>query len=163
MRAWSSRRWAAAVVGAAAALLALGLPTDLVPNPVFGRGIPAPGWSLPVLVVTAVLSGLLLATYVRDEERDEAPGRGEVSGSWSPLGAALPEESSRATAGGLLSFFAIGCPTCNKLVLVALGSSGAVTWFQPLQPLLAGAGVLLLAWALRRRLRADVSCALPVG
>lgn len=48
-------------------------------------------------------------------------------------------------SGGLLSYFAIGCPVCNKLVVLALGSSGAISWFAPLQPLLAVASVGLLA------------------
>jgi hypothetical protein len=46
---------------------------------------------------------------------------------------------------------------CNKLVLVlvlvlvALGSSGAMTWFAPAQPLLAAVSIAGLAWALRGR------------
>ena len=53
-----------------------------------------------------------------------------------------------ATVGGLVSFFAVGCPVCNKLVLLALGASGAVSWFAPVQPVLAVASVALMAWAL---------------
>jgi hypothetical protein len=63
--------------------------------------------------------------------------------------------------GGLLSFFAIGCPVCNKLLLLALGTSGAMNYFAPVQPFLAGAGVLLLTWALIVRLKNSVSCAVP--
>jgi hypothetical protein len=64
--------------------------------------------------------------------------------------------------GGLLSFFAIGCPVCNKLVLLAVGTSGAMNYFAPVQPFLAGAGVLLLACALVVRLRNAVTCEIPV-
>ena len=60
--------------------------------------------------------------------------------------------------GGLLSFFAVGCPTCNKLVVVALGSTGALDWFAPAQPLLAGLSIAMLVWALRSRLRGEASC-----
>ena len=156
LRAWTPRRWRAAALAALGAFLLLGLPTDLVPNPVFGRQIPAPSWTLPVLALTAVLSGLLLATYVRD---------GEPTGTADgPEGAeALDGDQRRATLGGALSFLAIGCPTCNKLVLLALGSSGAITWFEPVQPLLAGSGVALLAWALGRRLAGEVSCRVTVA
>ena len=61
----------------------------------------------------------------------------------------------------MLSYLAIGCPVCNKLVLVALGSTGAVQFFAPIQPYLALAGVGVLGWALVVRLRGEMTCALP--
>jgi hypothetical protein len=64
-------------------------------------------------------------------------------------------------AGGLLTYFAVGCPVCNKLVLLALGSAGAMTWFEPFQPVLQVAAVVLLLWALRSRLRGELSCPAP--
>lgn len=149
MTSWSLRRWSAAAAATVLSALVLGLPTDLVPNPVFSRQIEAPAWSYLALVVTAVLSGLLLATYVSDTPRSQR----EVP----------REDSRRLTAGGLLAFFAIGCPTCNKLVLIALGSTGAVTWFEPVQPLLAVAGIGLLAVALRKRLRTADACEVPLS
>lgn len=63
--------------------------------------------------------------------------------------------------GVALAWFAIGCPVCNKLVLLALGTSGAMAWFAPLQPLLAVVGMVLLAQARRSRLRAANSCPAP--
>lgn len=158
MCSWDRRRWAAAVAAGAVSAVLLGVPTAVIPNPVFGRGIAAPDWAVPSLVVTSVLAGLLLATYVRVPLVAGAAADGS-----SPTDVPTREESRRLTAGGLLSFFAIGCPTCNKLVLLALGSSGAITWFEPVQPLLAVAGIVLLAWALRRRLTSERTCALPTG
>lgn len=164
MRSWDRRRWAAAVAAGAVSALVLGVPTAVIPNPVFGRGIVAPAWTVPSLVVTSVLTGLLLATYVREAPVGGRAGDGPGGpGDLDAYEAPTREESRRLTAGGLLSFLAIGCPTCNKLVLLALGSSGAITWFEPVQPLLAVAGIVLLAWALRRRLASERSCALPVG
>jgi MFS family permease len=150
LRTFGRRRWLAAVAGTIGSLLVLGLPTDLVPNPIFGRQIEAPAWSYIALVITAVLAGLLLATYVRNEPATA----GDV------LDAPAAADQRRFTVGGLLSFLAIGCPTCNKLVVIALGSSGAISWFEPLQPVLAVAGIGLLAYALRRRLRNEVACEL---
>jgi hypothetical protein len=66
-----------------------------------------------------------------------------------------------AAVGGLVSFFAVGCPVCNKLVLLALGASGAISWFAPVQPFLAAASIVLMVWALRTRLRNVTSCAVP--
>jgi hypothetical protein len=145
MRTWSRRRWLAAAAATGGALLVLGLPTAIIPNPVFARQIEAPAWSYLAFAVTAVLTGLLLATYVRDEEPEEV----------------AREDAKRFTIGGLLAFFAIGCPTCNKLVLIALGTSGAITWFEPVQPFLAVGGIGVLGYALRRRLRNEASCEVP--
>jgi hypothetical protein len=149
MGRWGRRRWGAAAVGTALSLLVLGLPTDLVPNPVFGRQIEAPAWAYAALGVTAVLAGLLLATYVRDAPADGV----ELVAPEAPDG-------RRFSVGGVLSFLAIGCPTCNKLVVLALGSSGALAWFEPVQPILALAGIAVLAYALRRRLQSEVQCEL---
>ena len=58
----------------------------------------------------------------------------------------------------MLAFFAVGCPVCNKLVLIALGYTGALQWFAPVQPFLAVGGIALLGWALRARLRGQLAC-----
>lgn len=145
MREWGGRRWAAALAGTVVVGLLIGLPTDLIPNPLFGRMMPAEWWNGPVWVVTSVLSGLLLATYVRDGD-----------------GAAEDRSTRRGGVGGLLAFFAVGCPVCNKLVVVALGTSGAMSWFAPVQPFLAVAALVLLIVALRGRLRGARSCELSV-
>lgn len=144
LRSWTGPRWRVAALMAVVSALAIGLPTDVIPNPVFGRqGNPVEPWAVPVLAVTAVLSGLLFATYVRTgaPELDDLDRPGRLGG-----------------IGGLLSFFAVGCPVCNKVVVVALGSSGAMTWFAPVQPYLGLVAMVLLAWALRVRLRGEVAC-----
>lgn len=142
VRNFGARRWLAAAAGTVAVALAIGLPTVLIPNPVFSRMTPVLWWNWPALIATSVLSGLLLATYVRQpstEGTDRPARRGGVAGA--------------------LAYFAVGCPVCNKLVVVALGTSGAMTWFAPLQPVLAVLSIGLLAVALRSRLRAEVTCA----
>ena len=137
---WAPRQWVIASVGAVATALLIGLPTDVIPNPMFGRPVPVTWWSIPVLVVTSLLSGLLLGTYVAGPEAEvDRPARS-------------------AGIGGMLSFFAVGCPVCNKLVVIALGTTGAMKFFEPIQPLLAMVSVVLLVWALRSRLRSVDSC-----
>ena len=143
LSAWPARRWPVALLAAATTVLVVGVPTVLVPNPVFGRAVPVTWWAWPTLLVTAVLSGLLMASYVR------APG-------------AVPVSTARAGAlGGLLTYLAVGCPVCNKLALLALGYAGALRWFAPVQPVLAVAGVLLLGYALHRRLQGELVCPAP--
>jgi hypothetical protein len=135
------RQWLTALGGALVVALAVGLPTDVIPNPVFGRPVDVTWWSYPSLIVTSILGGLLLATYVADQE------------------AVITER--KGIAGGLLGFFAIGCPVCNKLVVIAIGTSGALDWFAPTQPLLAVLSVAFLVFALRQRLKGVAVCELP--
>ena len=142
---WRTRRWVSATLVASGTFLLLGLSTAVIPNPVFGREIAPTDWAFEVLVVTSVLSGLLFATYVRE-------------GSPPPAG----ERVARGGAmGAFLSYLAIGCPVCNKIVLFAVGTSGAIELFAPVQPYLGAAGIAVLAIALAIRLRGESTCALP--
>lgn len=154
MRRWSARRWAAAGLGTLGAALLTGLPTVMIPNPVFTRMVPVTDWNRPVWFATSVLAGLLLATYVRN---DTAPVTESVGTDQ------LDVPTRRGSVAGVLSYLAIGCPVCNKLVVLALGTSGAMSWFAPLQPLLAVASIGLLAWALRTRLRNAEACPVPTS
>jgi hypothetical protein len=158
MRDWSARRWGAAALGTLGVALLTGLPTVMVPNPVFTRMVPVTGWNRPVWIVTSVLAGLLLATYVRD---DTVPDDGSAGTAQDAAVDELDAPSRRGSVAGVLSYLAIGCPVCNKLVVVALGTSGAMSWFAPLQPLLAVVSIGLLAWALRTRLRTAAACPVP--
>ena len=138
---WSARRWVAAALGAIGSGLLIALVTAMIDNPVFGRAVPTTWWAWPVLAISSALSGLLLASYVRDP------------------GVTVDEHVTRSGGvGGLLTVFAVGCPVCNKLVLLALGSAGAMQWFAPVQPFLGIAALALLAWGLRTRLRGEVAC-----
>lgn len=140
VRQWPGRRWAAAVLGTIAAALMIGVPTGVIRTPFFERMTPVQWWSYPVWTVTAVLSGLILATYVRTAA---APGR---------------REPATSIGGGMLSFFAVGCPVCNKIVVALVGVTGALNLWAPLQPLLGVVSVALLGWALRKRLAGERSC-----
>ncbi|GEB53199.1 MULTISPECIES: hypothetical protein [Streptomyces] len=166
---WPASRWGASAGAAVLTFLAVGLPTAVVPNPLFSRSVPTPWWGYPSLALTAVLAGLLLATYVRRAPAGpDAAGPGDASapagtgpgdGSAGGVDGAEGRRSSRAGAvGAVLGFFAVGCPVCNKLVLLALGTSGALSIWQPLQPLLAVVSVALLAVATVRRLAGEVAC-----
>jgi hypothetical protein len=143
LRGWSPRRWTGAACAAVGTALLVGLPTAVVPSPLFSRAVPVQWWSYPTLALTAVLGGIVLATYMRDPE---APAAGPDAGR--RLG----------SVGGVLSFVAVGCPVCNKLVLLLLGTSGALSYWAPLQPFVAVASVLLLSEAALRRLSAMDAC-----
>ncbi len=139
---WPTRRWVVAAASAAVTVVVIGVATVLIPNPVFGREVPVTWWAWPALVLTATLAGLVTATYVRTSARPARRDR--------PAGAGM--------LGWVLGFFAVGCPVCNKLVLIALGTSGAMQYFQPVQPVLAAVSIALLAWALVVRIRRENAC-----
>ncbi|MCU0283578.1 MAG: hypothetical protein MUD13_06720 [Candidatus Nanopelagicales bacterium] len=149
---WSARRWLVALGVAVGTYLFFGWSTAVLANPVFGREIPPTPWSPQVLLATAVLSGLLSATYVRND--GPAPLR------IGPVEPAPGTRTARAGAiGSLLAYLAIGCPVCNKLALLLLGSTGALNLYAPIQPWLGAIGIGLLAVALIVRLRGEISCA----
>lgn len=131
------RFWLAALGGAALTLVVLGLPSAIIPNPVFGRMVPVRPSDVAIWLASAPLFGLTLATYaVRPHVSDHARG-----------------EEVRLGLGGLAVFFAIGCPVCNKLVLIALGTSGALSIFAPIQPIIGVASLVFLVATLTYRVR----------
>lgn len=147
MSQWSPRRWYAALSSGLAVGFLIALPTAVIPNPIFGRAIETTWWSYPTVIFSAILGGLLIATYVRESIKDDEI---EVKGTDTSL--------RIGTLGGFISFFAVGCPVCNKLVLLAIGSSGAISWFAPIQPFLAVISLLFMLWALNVRLINQNSC-----
>ena len=145
---WTRRQWLTAALAAIGTALLIGIPTVLIPNPVFGREIPPVWWNYPVWLLTSLFAGMLAATYVRT-----APKTDEVSEA----------RTSRAgIIGAALAWFAVGCPVCNKLALLVLGYTGAITWFAPMQPILAVLALVLTVVALIVRLRGQVQCTVPL-
>lgn len=134
-----------ALVAAVLTFLVIGLPTDIVANPVFGREVPVRPWEPVVLVLTSILTGLWFGL-----QRARSETRADEDSSVPTLGAAG------------LALFAVACPVCNKVVLLALGTSGALGIWQPLQPWLAGVSLVALvgsvAYAARRRPCANGVC-----
>lgn len=134
-------------------LVVFGLVTAIIPNPVFGREIPPEPFAIWVWIASAPLMGLVAATYttrppataVTTLGTSDAPADGEGDGT--VLG----------TVASFGAFIAIGCPVCNKVALLLLGTSGAMTVFAPIQPFIGAASLALLAgtvaWRLRLRMR----------
>src|SRR6185312_6478131 len=124
-------RLSASLFGIGAALataLLIGIPTVLIPNPFFSREVAVRPQDYLFLALTVILTAILAASYA--------------------LPVACPLQEGKLAAGGFLSFIAVGCPLCNKVVILALGASGAMSYFAPIQPLLAVASLLLLGYAI---------------
>lgn len=134
------------------AALLIGVPTGVISTPFYTRMTPVLWWNYPVWAVTSVLEGLLVATYLRIGTPVPAPGTEAAEAQPRTL---------RAVGAGVLSAFAVGCPVCNKLVVMAIGVSGALSYWAPAQPVLALASIALLTHALVRRLRTADACPVP--
>jgi hypothetical protein len=147
MRAWSPRHYAAATVAGVVWLVLSGIPTDILDTPLFVRMTPVEWWNYPFWVAGAILVGLLAATYVPAASADLLDGT----------------QGGKLLGVGILTVFAVGCPVCNKLVVLALGAGGAMTYFAPLQPILGFLSVGLLLYALHARLVSTKACSIGLS
>lgn len=151
-----------AVLWAGASLLAFGLAAAIIPNPAFGRQVPPEPFAIVVWLVSAPLMGLLGATY--SAPAPSGPVAESVLLAVRPAagvarrdGVAGRDGTAIGTAASFGAFLAIGCPVCNKIALVLLGASGAMTIFAPLQPVIGAASLALLAGTLAWRFRLRTS------
>ena len=121
--------------------LVIGIPTGIIQTSWYTRMTPVLWWNYPVWAISATLTGALVATYVRD-----------------PAIPVPATQGGKTFLGSMLSVFAVGCPICNKLVVMAIGVSGALNWFAPIQPVLATGSLGLLVYALWARRRTAIDC-----
>lgn len=129
--------WKSVVYGAGmglAVLLLVGIPSGVIPNPFFIRPLDARPTDFLFLGIITVLAIAVGATY--------------------GVPAVCPPQDSKALGSSLLLFIGIGCPVCNKVVIAAAGASGALTYFEPIQPLFSLAAIGLMGVALALRVRA---------
>ncbi|MGV0797180.1 hypothetical protein ABQF26_09455 [Mycolicibacterium elephantis] len=115
-----TKRYARGVLAGLVTAVAIAVPTDIIDTPMFSRDIPVRWWEYPVLGATGVLTA-----------------------AWFALGGARRATGPMASGLALVTF-AVGCPVCNKLVLLAVGASGALSLWAPLQPALAALSLALL-------------------
>ncbi|MGI9624480.1 MAG: hypothetical protein ACR2PK_16735 [Acidimicrobiales bacterium] len=138
--------WPRAALYSAVAAVVIAVPADLIDTPWFGRPIATKPIDYLILIVTSALIGLIFA--IRPAAQSE-----------------LTEAEERTTVwGGFVSFLAVGCPVCNQAVVALVGTSGALSWWAPVQPVVGLLAVSLLLFTLRKRLHTYelVGCPLPV-
>ena len=124
VRFFGTRGWTASILGALASGVVVGIPTAMIDNPVFVRMTPIRSQDYVIWLATALLAGLIIGTYAVSTDANQKP----------------------LLSGGLLSAFAVGCPVCNKLVVLLIGTSGALSFFAPLQIYIGLAALTLLAY-----------------
>lgn len=133
VRAFTPAAWVAALGAALFMLVAIGGTTAIFENDFFRRMTPVRPQDYVILVLSAMLVGLLAGTFVVSR---------------------ASEQAGKALAGGFFADIAVGCPVCNKIVVAAVGSSGALTFFGPLQLFIGIGSIGLLTSALVLRARA---------
>jgi hypothetical protein len=144
VRDWLGARYVLLAVAASLLVaLVLAIPTAIIANPYFTRMTPVEPEQYVFWILTSLLTGALLATYLEPGLRQGLAGR--------------------SAGAGVLGVLAVGCPICNKLVVALLGTSGALSYFAPVQPLLGVAAAGLAGYGLWVRMRALAtrSCPLP--
>lgn len=112
--------------GAAAAagmFVVLGTVAALWSNPFFMRMTPTGGFEIALLLSQSLLAGV----YVGLPRK--------------PCG------TSTAGAGALIGFLGIACPVCNKLLVLLIGGTLLLEYFEPVRLYVALAGAALLAAA----------------
>ena len=130
---FTPKAWVIATLAAAIGLVVIGLPTAIYENLFFVRMTPVRAQDYVIWVVSSVLIGLTVGSYFTG-------------------GSKAGEE--KLLSGSVLSVLAVGCPICNKPVVLLLGTSGALTFFAPIQLYIGIASVLLLGWTLLLRAKA---------
>lgn len=142
LRSLPAGTWLRTLPYAALAALLIGIPSDLIDTPIFGRPVEARSIDYVIWAITALLIGLIFAIRIPDNP-------------------ALNEDA-RPVWGGFVSFLAVGCPVCNQLVVALVGTSGALSWWAPVQPVVGLLAIGILVFALRRRLATYQLDACPI-
>jgi hypothetical protein len=146
------RFWSLSVLYTLGAALFIGVPTVLIPNPLFVRMTPTSPLDYAIWAISILLLGPLLALATL------YPMSGQRASRLAGTG------TRRAFGGGILSFLSVGCPVCNKVVVLLLGFSGAMTFFNPLRPFLGIAAISLLGVTLFLRIRVlQHGCPVPLS
>ncbi|MEO8625191.1 MAG: hypothetical protein ABI452_00680 [Candidatus Limnocylindrales bacterium] len=142
-----------------ASLVVFGVLNAIIPTPFFERPIAPEPFAIAVWLLSAPLMGAIAATYL-------SPAATEARALPLMTGAQPDRTGWTASLGGFAAFLAIGCPVCNKVAIVLLGTSGALSVFAPVQPLIGALSLALLVatlvWRMRRR-AFPTACAVPAS
>ena len=123
----SLKEWLSTLIIASVAFLLLGKITDLWNNSFFIRMTEVNGWDYIILSFESLLIGLffgILASHCANK---------------------------KTGIGGVLEFIGLGCPVCNKILLLLFGSSFLLSYFEPVRHYAGALGLLLFSYALFQR------------
>ena len=127
------------VVVAAVMFATLGTVAALWTNPFFMRMTPTSGFEVALLLLQSALAGIYVG---------------------------LPRSQCgirTAGFGAVVGFLGIACPVCNKVLVILIGSTLLLEYFEPVRLYVALAGVALLAIALWLKLARSECIEVAVG
>lgn len=110
-----------------------GIITDLIPNPWFLRMVERSFLDYVFLSSTALLTGAYIGVYYYQKEKNRC--------------------DYAAYGGGIAGIFAVSCPICSKLLILLLGTTTILTYFEPVRPLFGLLSIGLIGGALYFKLR----------
>lgn len=124
-----------ACVSSIAFFLFFGIVTAIIPNVLFTRMSPITWLEYASLILTS----LLLGAYIGLSRYESAIRARKCN--------------MTAAAGGITGFLTFGCSVCNKLLVLLLGVTGILQYFEPIRPAFGLMSLALLVGALFYRLR----------
>ena len=143
-RWWSVRQRTVALGVFAATFIVLGEVGQTLPPNSADRTYPVEWWNWVTLPASALLMGMIAATFV-------------VQGGRRALAGA-------STGGaGTVAAIVMACPVCSPLAIPLLGTSGLLAFLVPDRGLIALVSVVMLALTLLLRLRASTTCAVSAA
>lgn len=126
--------WIVGIGSCAGIFVLFGTVTDLIPNPWFGRMIPRTPFDYFFLIINSVLLGSYIAIHFYKKS--------------------VTKICDAATySGGITGFLAFGCPVCNKILVLLLGTTALITYFEPWRPILGVISIFLLTGAIYFKVR----------
>lgn len=118
------KRMAWSVGVTVAMFVGLGTVAALWENPLFMRMTPTSGFEIMLLLLLSALAGLYVGL--------PRSGCGKRT----------------AGTGGVIGFFGIACPVCNKILVLLFGGALLLEYYEPVRLYLALGGVVLMAVAI---------------
>lgn len=111
-------------------LLAIGIPTEIIPNDVYTRMIPVTFLDIFFLIVISVMLGVYIALffYLKEKKKKQK--------IFSAYGGAT---------GGIL---AVSCPICIKLLVLIFGTTALMTYLEPARPYIGFLSIGLIGYGL---------------
>ncbi len=135
------------VISTIGAFFIFGAPTGLIPNPVFTRMIPSLPLDYVFLALTSVLVGAYAGLHFYGKQEN------------------TKSQNATAYSGVIGGIVAFGCPICNKVFVMALGTTSVMTYIEPYRPIIGAISVIIMGLAVfvkARQVRTGV-CPAPVS
>ncbi len=118
----------------------LGIPTAVIPNKFFTRMTPVYFFDYFFLILNSLLLGAYIGLHFYEKHEKSK------------------KTDFLAVSGGVLNVFVVGCPVCNVLIASLIGTSAALNYFAPLQPILGAISTIIILIAIYFKFKSLKEC-----